>query len=142
MMRSFEFVRPASVEEVLAELGPGVVVHAGGVDLIDRMKEGLEAPKRLVSLRGVSALGGIHAEAGGGLTLGALVTLAELADSAQVKALYPALASACTHAATPQLRNMATIGGNLEQRPRCWYFRSADFHCRKKGGNVCLATSW
>jgi xanthine dehydrogenase YagS FAD-binding subunit len=138
MMRPFALVRATSVDEVLAELGPGVAVHAGGVDLIDRMKEGLDAPTRLVSLRGVRALSGIRAEAAG-LVVGATVTLAELAESRPVREQFPALAAACAHAATPQIRNMATIGGNLAQRPRCWYFRSADFRCRKKGGSVCFA---
>jgi xanthine dehydrogenase YagS FAD-binding subunit len=138
MMSSFALVRAATVEEALAELGPGVALHAGGVDLLDRMKEGLDAPTRLVSLRGVRALDGIRDD-GGALVLGALTTLSAIADSAAVRDRWDALASACAHAATPQIRNMATIGGNLMQRPRCWYFRSADFHCRKKGGSICFA---
>jgi xanthine dehydrogenase YagS FAD-binding subunit len=71
--------------------------------------------------------------------LGPLATLAQIEAHADVKKRWPALAQACAHAATPQIRNMATVGGNLVQRPRCWYFRSADFHCKKKGGSVCYA---
>jgi xanthine dehydrogenase YagS FAD-binding subunit len=74
-----------------------------------------------------------------GLRLGPLVTLARLADDRDVKARYRALAEAAGHAATPQIRNMATVGGNLLQRPRCWYFRSSSFECKKKGGTRCFA---
>ena len=136
-MKSFEWVQAASLDDAIAELGPGVVVKAGGVDLLDRLKEGLDAPKRLVNLRGVAGLDGIAAPHE--LVLGPLVTLAALEAHAEVGRRWPALAAACAHAATPQIRNMATLGGNLVQRPRCWYFRSADFHCRKKGGSICYA---
>jgi xanthine dehydrogenase YagS FAD-binding subunit len=119
-------------------LAPGVVVKAGGVDLLDRLKEGIDAPARLVNIRGIGGLDAI-ATPNGELALGPLVTLAQLEASSDVKRRWPALAAACAHAATPQIRNMATIGGNLVQRPRCWYFRSADFHCRKKGGTICYA---
>jgi xanthine dehydrogenase YagS FAD-binding subunit len=77
--------------------------------------------------------------AAGELVLGPLVTLAQLEAHADVKKRWPALAQACAHAATPQIRNMASLGGNVAQRPRCWYFRSAEFHCRKKGGSICYA---
>jgi xanthine dehydrogenase YagS FAD-binding subunit len=137
-MRSFEWLQAGSLQEAIAELGPGVVVKAGGVDLLDRLKEGLETPRRLVNLRGIAGLDSVSVAAGE-LVLGPLVTLAELEAHAEIKRRWPALAAACAHAATPQIRNMATLGGNLAQRPRCWYFRSADFHCRKKGGTVCYA---
>jgi xanthine dehydrogenase YagS FAD-binding subunit len=136
-MKSFEWVQAHNIDDAIAQLAPGVVVKAGGVDLIDRLKEGLDAPARVVNLRGVAGLDAIAAP--GELVLGPLATLAELEANADVRKRWPALATACAHAATPQIRNMATIGGNLAQRPRCWYFRSADFHCRKKGGSVCYA---
>jgi len=136
-MRSFEWTNAASLDAAIAQLGPGVVVKAGGVDLLDRLKEGLDAPRRLINLRGIGGLDAIRAE--GDLVLGPLATLAAIEAHQGVGARWPALAAACAHAATPQIRNMATIGGNLVQRPRCWYFRSADFHCRKKGGEVCFA---
>ena len=138
-MRSFEFSSPQSLDEAIAELAPGVMVKAGGVDLLDRMKEGLDAPTRLINLRAIGGLDGVAAPDGGELVLGPLVTLAAVERHQAVGQRWPALAAACAHAATPQIRNMATIGGNLAQRPRCWYFRSADFHCRKKGGDVCFA---
>jgi xanthine dehydrogenase YagS FAD-binding subunit len=137
-MKSFEWMQAASLDEAIAQLGPGVVVKAGGVDLIDRLKEGLDAPTRLVNIRGIAGLDAISA-AGGELVLGPLATLAQIESHADVGKRWPALAAACAHAATPQIRNMASVGGNLVQRPRCWYFRSADFHCKKKGGTTCYA---
>jgi xanthine dehydrogenase YagS FAD-binding subunit len=138
-MKGFEWVEPRTVDEALTLLGEGAMAKAGGVDLLDRMKEGLEAPARLVSLRGISGLDRIEEEPGGGLRIGPLVTLARLAEHPGVRQRFTALADAAGHAATPQIRNMATLAGNLLQRPRCWYFRQADFTCRKKGGSECLA---
>ncbi|HEY1584362.1 MAG TPA: FAD binding domain-containing protein [Polyangia bacterium] len=138
-MKSFEWVQAHNIDDAIAQLAPGVVVKAGGVDLLDRMKEGIDAPSRLVNLRGISGLDGIAAAPAGELVLGPLVTLAAIEAHGDVKKRWPALAAACAHAATPQIRNMASIGGNVAQRPRCWYFRSADFHCRKKGGSTCYA---
>lgn len=138
-MKSFEWVEPKSLEEALSLLSEGAVVKAGGVDLMDRMKEGLDAPRRLINLRALPGLDRIEEEAGGGLRIGPLVTLAELSEHPGVRQRFTALADAAGHAATPQIRNMATVGGNLLQRPRCWYFRQADFSCRKKGGEDCLA---
>lgn len=136
-MKSFEWSNAATLDEAIAQLGPGVVVKAGGVDLLDRMKEGIDAPARLVNLRGAGGLDGIAD--GDEIAIGPLATLAAIESHAIVRNKLPALAQACAHAATPQIRNMATIGGNLVQRPRCWYFRSSEFHCRKKGGSICYA---
>ncbi|HEY2746680.1 MAG TPA: FAD binding domain-containing protein [Polyangia bacterium] len=141
-MKSFEWVQAQSLDEAIAQLAPGVMLKAGGVDLIDRLKEGIDAPRRVVNLHGIAGLDGIEphaASTGGALALGPLATLAQIAAHREVRGRWPALAEACAHAATPQIRNMATIGGNLVQRPRCWYFRSADFHCKKKGGATCYA---
>lgn len=137
-MKPFELVEPTSLAQAAALLGPGVALKAGGVDLLDRMKEGLESPRRLVNLRSVAGLDAIREEHGA-LVLGPLVTVAALEAHPGVRARFGALAQAAAHVATPQIRNMATLGGNLVQRPRCWYFRSADFHCRKKGGDTCFA---
>ena len=136
-MKPFDYVTPATVKEAAAQLGPGVMLKAGGVDLLDLMKDGLIAPRRLVSLRAVPGLDQLRDE--DGLRIGPLVTLAQLAADGLVRERHPALAEACVHAATPQVRNVATIGGNLVQRPRCWYFRSPLHHCRKKGGDSCFA---
>jgi xanthine dehydrogenase YagS FAD-binding subunit len=129
-----------SLAEALAQLKePGAVAKAGGVDLLDRMKEGVTRPRRLVDLSRLAGLGDIVDDGAKGLRIGPLATLAGLEGHAAILARYPALAQAAAHVATPQIRNMATLGGNLVQRPRCWYFRSSDFNCRKKGGEVCFA---
>lgn len=138
-MNSFEWTEAKTVAEAVAQTGGGAVLKAGGIDLLDRMKEGLDAPSRLVNIRNVRELGGVRAEKDGGLWMGPLVTLAELDEHPVVRKKFTALADAAGHAATPQIRNVATLGGNLLQRPRCWYFRSEDFNCRKKGGSICFA---
>jgi len=98
-------------------------VLAGGTDLLALMKDDIVAPKRLVNIKDVADLRGISSTAQG-LRIGALTNLGELADDEDVKKNYPALSEALLEAASPQIRNMATIGGNLCQRPRCWYFRN------------------
>jgi len=139
MIPRFEWIDARSVEEAIAHLDGGSLAKAGGVDVIDRLKEGLDAPRRLVNLRGIPGLDGIVEEPGGGLHVGALATLAEIAAHPGARARHTALADAAGHAATPQIRNVATLGGNLLQRPRCWYFRSSQFECLKKGGGQCYA---
>ena len=117
----------------------GVVLKAGGIDLLDLMKEGLLTPKRVVNLRAVTELGRIGEEKDGSMRIGATVTLAQLGAHPAIRARYRALAQAAGNSASPQLRNMATLGGNLLQRPRCWYFRSLEHHCARKGGQTCFA---
>jgi len=138
-VKSFEWTEAATVADALTQIGGGSVAKAGGLDLLDRMKEGLDSPSRLVNIRNVGELRGVRVERGGGLWLGPLTTLAELDAHPVVRQKFTALADAAGHAATPQIRNVATLGGNLLQRPRCWYFRSEDFNCLKKGGSVCYA---
>jgi xanthine dehydrogenase YagS FAD-binding subunit len=116
-----------------------VVLKAGGVDLLDLMKEGLLTPKRVVNLRAVPELGRILEEKDGSVRVGSMATLAQLAAHPAIRARYRALAQATGNSASPQLRNMATLGGNLLQRPRCWYFRSLEHHCARKGGQTCFA---
>ena len=139
-MNSFVLAECTTVEAALSQLKDGAVVKAGGVDLLDRMKNGTDAPKRLVNIRNVSELRGIHSTSEG-LTIGALTTLAEVADDPAIRSDYTVLSDACGHAATPHIRNMATIGGNLLQELQCWYFRSADFQCLRKGKDICFAFS-
>jgi len=117
------------------------VVKAGGIDLIDLMKEGLIAPAEVTSLASVPDLDAIAETADGGLRVGPMVTLARLSADPMVRERYPALAEAAGESASPQIRAVATIGGNLLQRPRCWYFRSAEFRCLRKGGGHCFAIS-
>jgi xanthine dehydrogenase YagS FAD-binding subunit len=138
-MNPFEYVQPQSAEQAAALVSDGkAVLKAGGIDLLDQMKEGTIAPARLVNLNVVRELHTLQAEAGG-LRVGATVTLAELAGHDVARRDFTALAEAAGSAATPQIRTVATVGGNLCQRPRCWYFRSAEFDCLKKGGTVCYA---
>jgi xanthine dehydrogenase YagS FAD-binding subunit len=138
-MNQFTFVNCTSVNEALGQLGGGAVVKAGGIDLLDLMKEGIVSPPKLVNILNIDELHGIEAN-DQGLRLGPLATLTEIAAHPAIQRDYAALSDAAGHAATPQVRNMATLGGNLMQRPRCWYFRSADFDCRKKGGtDTCHA---
>jgi xanthine dehydrogenase YagS FAD-binding subunit len=131
-MNKFAFVDCTTVDQALAELKDGAVIKAGGIDLLDLMKDGIVTPPKLVNIRNVSSLRGITASSEG-LHLGPLSTLSEISAHPDIQRDYSALADAAGHAATPQVRNMATLGGNLTQRPRCWYFRSSDFDCRKKG---------
>ncbi|MGO8779053.1 MAG: FAD binding domain-containing protein [Rhodomicrobium sp.] len=119
--------------------GEGSVIMAGGIDLLDLMKENLLAPARIVSLSGVSGLDTVSEDGKGGLRIGSMVTLAHLASHPAVAGRYPALASAAGSSASPQIRNAATLGGNLLQRPRCWYFRAAEFRCLRRGGGHCFA---
>jgi xanthine dehydrogenase YagS FAD-binding subunit len=97
------------------------------MDVLDLMKEGIVQPTRVVNLRSIASLGGVRVD-DRGMQLGALVTLAEIARHPGILKNYRALAEAAQHAATPQVRNAATIGGNLLQRSRCWYFRNEHFH--------------
>jgi xanthine dehydrogenase YagS FAD-binding subunit len=132
-MQSFEWVDAASVEQAAALLAEGdatrpVVAKAGGMDLLDLMKEGIISPSRVVNLKSIKGLDDVRFSEAEGLDLGALVTLSRVANAPEVRQRYAALAGAAGHVATPQVRNTATIGGNLLQRPRCWYFRNAYFH--------------
>ena len=112
------------------------VLKAGGIDLLDLMKEGIANPDGLVALH---RLEGSEYRAIRGGQLGFLVTLSQMADDAGLRENYTALQEASLHAATPQVRRMATLGGNLMQRPRCPYFRSEYHNCLKKGGDTCFA---
>jgi xanthine dehydrogenase YagS FAD-binding subunit len=118
--------------------------RAGGIDLLDRMKEGLDEPDELVELHAISGdegrrMRGIERREKGAFRIGALVTMAQVADYEELPSGHAALGQAAGSAATPAIRNAATVGGNLLQRPRCWYFRHADLECLKKGGFECLA---
>lgn len=138
-MNAFEWTDASSVEQAVGQLGPGIVLKAGGVDLLDLLKEHLVEPKRLVNLRTIPGLDHVEDDEKSGLRIGPLVTLAMLDSNSVIRRRYVALADAAGNAATPQIRNMATVGGNLVQRPRCWYFRNELFHCKKKGGELCYA---
>lgn len=116
-----------------------VILKSGGIDLLGLMKDDLLTPARVVNLRTIPELAGIVERSDGTLRIGANATLAQIARDQVVLARYRALADATAHSASPQLRQVATIGGNLLQRPRCWYFRSSHHHCARKGGETCFA---
>jgi xanthine dehydrogenase YagS FAD-binding subunit len=125
-MRPFEYVSPNSTSQAISLLAAtwgNTEILAGGTDLLALMKDEVVTPKRIVNLKGVADMRGVSSNAQG-LRIGALTTLGELADDENVKKGYPALSEALLEAASPQIRNMATVGGNLCQRPRCWYFRN------------------
>ena len=135
----FTYHRAASVDDALARLAlPGHVPIGGGTDLLVTIEEGLAAPATVVDVRGLSDSLGVTSTDDGGLRVGASVRLAELASHELVRGNYPALALACEQVGTPAIREMATLGGNLCQRPRCWYFRRT-IPCHKNGGNGCPA---
>src|SRR6202451_499722 len=123
-MRAFEYVSPSSKKQVKTLLGENAAILAGGTDLLGLMKDDVVTPARLVNIKEIEALRGINYRSGNGLRIGALATIAELAEAKSELALYPALVEAANEAASPQIRNLATIGGNMCQRPRCWYFRN------------------
>jgi xanthine dehydrogenase YagS FAD-binding subunit len=125
-MRAFEYVNPHTRSQAISLLGANwgnTEVLAGGTDLLALMKDNVVSPRRLVNIKDIADIRGVSSSPQG-LRVGALTTLGELADDENVKRAYPALSEALFEAASPQIRNMATIGGNLCQRPRCWYFRS------------------
>ena len=117
------------------------IIKAAGVDLLDLLKEGLLTPAQVVNLYDVPGIREIVEEQDGGVRIGSMLTLASLAVHPTLRERYPALAGAVRESASPQIRNVATLGGNLLQRPRCWYFRSHAFHCLRKGGGHCFAIS-
>jgi xanthine dehydrogenase YagS FAD-binding subunit len=127
--------RPAGVPESARN----AVLKAGGIDLLDLLKGSLLPTDVLVSLKEVPGLDAVGEAKGGGLRIGSMATLARLSEHPIVRRHYPALAEAAGSAASPQIRNVATLGGNLLQRPRCWYFRAAEFRCLRKGGGHCFA---
>ena len=141
-MDNFSYSRPATLKDAAADLAKEkahgrVMLLAGGTDLLGAMKDNLAAPERLVSLTHVKELQGIRPVAAG-LRIGAATLLVDIAESAVVQEKAPLLAMAAGKVGTPQIRNMGTLGGNLCQRPRCWYYRN-NYPCYKHGGNTCFS---
>lgn len=126
-MRPFEYATPKSQQQavgLLASQWGHTEVLAGGTDLLGLMKDDVLSPKRLVNIKALPGTNGISFDGRNGLRVGALVRIQDFADNADVRRHYPTLATVADDAASPQIRNMATLGGNLCQRPRCWYFRN------------------
>jgi xanthine dehydrogenase YagS FAD-binding subunit len=143
-LRTFAYSRPTELGEAIAAVGGtdgdgDVRFLAGGTDLLTLMKSGIVAPERLIDIKRLPELTNVIEVGADGVTLGALTTLAQIETNEAIREAYTALAEASSLAATPQLRNMATIGGNLLQRPRCWYYRNPHLDCWLKGGADCPA---
>jgi xanthine dehydrogenase YagS FAD-binding subunit len=140
VMPAFELFQPASVNDALGVLnrhGADAWVMAGGMDTFDWLKDRIKKPKVVVDLAMVNELRGIK-DAGGGLEIGATTTLTTIANDAMVKERFPLLAEAALLVASPQIRNQGTLGGNVSQDARCWYYR-AGWPCYRAGGNICYA---
>jgi xanthine dehydrogenase YagS FAD-binding subunit len=138
-VRDFSYVGADSLTSAVSALAErNAVVLGGGTDLLVEIDEQLRSPETLVDVRRVPELQGIESRADGSLRIGAAVTLAALERDQAVRGSFTSLAQACSSAASSALRNMGTIGGNLCQRPRCWYFRRG-VRCYKSGGNTCPA---
>src|SRR5438874_6347338 len=136
-MNTFEWVSPGSVAEAVSALKSAPAASdlddaarpiAGGQDLLTTMKDYITRPMRVVNLKGIRGLDKIEADGKGGLRIGALVTLAQLEENAIVRRNFPGLSEAAHSVGTQQIRNLGTVGGNLCQRPRCWYFRRSEEH--------------
>jgi xanthine dehydrogenase YagS FAD-binding subunit len=139
-LKAFAYVNATNEKEAVAALTGAtrgrLLPMAGGMDLLGLMKDYIISPERVVSIKNLDQT---ITSAGGGLRIGAAVKIADLAEHAEAKKLYPALVTAAEGVGTPQIRNMGTVGGNIMQRPRCWYFRNEEFNCLKKGGSRCFA---
>ncbi len=143
-MHSFDYVNaPTSAKaiQLLGAVRDETKIIAGGTDLLDELKEGLVKPKQLVNIKANAGLRHITFDPAGSLRLGALATLSEVEDHPAVRKNFAILAEAIGAVASPQIRNVATVGGNLCQRPRCWYYRDQALHCRRKGGPICYSVA-
>lgn len=147
-MKAFEWISPTSVNEAVKllksapapdDLDDAARPVAGGQDLLTTMKDYITRPSRVVNLKTIRGLDRIEGDGKNGLKIGALVTLTQLEEHSLVRRSFPGLAEAAHSIATPQIRNLGTVGGNLCQRPRCWYYRLEEVVCLKKGGSECYA---
>jgi xanthine dehydrogenase YagS FAD-binding subunit len=140
-LKAFAYVNPTSERDAVIALrveNGTAAPLAGGMDLITRMKNYIQSPDRVVNVK--NALDRtISTTPDGGMRLGAAVKIVDLAEHPQVGRLYPAIVAAAGEVGTPQIRNAGTVGGNLNQRPRCWYYTNEEFVCYKKGGNRCFS---
>ena len=142
MIPAFELFQPTSVEDalsLLAQHGDDSWVLAGGLDSFDWFKDRIKRPKVVVELSGVDELKGIRSTEDG-VEIGAMTTLTEVATNAEILASYGLLATAASQVATPQIRNQGTLGGNVSQDTRCWYYRGG-WPCYRAGGNICYASA-
>jgi len=140
-MPAFDLLQPTSAadaQNLLAQHGRDAWVLAGGLDSFDWLKDRIKKPKVVVDLSGVAELKGIKSTADGGVEIGAMTTLTEVVKNPIIKERYGLLAEGAELAASPQIRNQGTIGGNVSQDARCWYYRGG-WKCYRAGGNICFA---
>ncbi|MGC1462573.1 MAG: xanthine dehydrogenase family protein subunit M [Terracidiphilus sp.] len=140
VMPAFDLLQPSSAadaQKLLQQHGEEGWVMAGGLDSFDWLKDRIKKPKVLVDLSGIDELKGIRTT-GDGLEIGAMTTLTEIANHPEIKAKYGVLSDAVSLVASPQIRNQGTLGGNVSQDARCWYYR-AGWPCYRAGGNLCYA---
>jgi len=136
-MKNFSYVKAGSLAEATQALSAkGARLHAGGTDLLGCLRDDIFDVEKVVSISSLKNLKGISQTTDGGLKIGALTVLADIAAHPPIAEKYPVLAQAAVSVGTPQIREQGTIGGNLCQRLRCWYYRS-DLLCFKKGGSTC-----
>jgi xanthine dehydrogenase YagS FAD-binding subunit len=139
MIPQFSYVRPQTLKETFKHLdAEGARLHAGGTDLLGCLHDQVFSASKIVSLSALSDLGGLSRKSNGGYRLGTLLPVAELAAHEDIQKSFPALSQAAASVASPQLRQQGTLGGNLCQKPRCWYYRG-EFDCLRKGGATCYA---
>lgn len=142
-LKAFEYVNPASLDEAVAALGTGKArVMAGGTDLLGGMKDELQDHQFevLVNIKSIPNLAYIR-EDGNAIAIGTATRVQDVADDPMINEKFPGLAQAAASVASPQIRNVGTLGGNVAQRPRCWYYRHQLFNCYKKGGDFCFAVT-
>ena len=139
-MKGFAYVNPNNEKDAVAALKAGGVALplAGGMDLLARMKDYIQQPDRIVNVKNALEAN-VARTPDGGLKIGAAMKIIDLIENENVVRMYPAVVAAAGEIGTPQIRNAGTVGGNINQRPRCWYFRNEEFVCFKKGGNQCFA---
>jgi xanthine dehydrogenase YagS FAD-binding subunit len=141
-VKAFAYVNPTSEKDAVAAMKyDGIVLPlAGGQDLLARMKDYIDTPDRVVNVKNALETS-VASTPDGGLKIGSAMKIVDLAEHAQVAKLYPAVSAAAIEIGTPQIRNQGTVGGNVNQRPRCWYYRNEEFVCYKKGGSRCFAVN-
>jgi len=139
-VKAFAYVNPANEKDAVAALKTdGIAMPlGGGQDLLARMKDYIDSPDRVVNVKNALEATAI-ATPDGGMKIGAAMKIVDLAEHAQIAKMYPAVSAAAIEIGTPQIRHVGTVGGNVNQRPRCWYFRNEEFVCYKKGGSRCFA---
>ena len=146
-MKSFQYVSPRSVDSAISLATDNGRFLAGGIDILGEMKDYIASPRLLVNVKEISGLNGIvpphgaraHMEENDVWTIGTNVTVAEIEQHPELKRIFPGLQQAAAEVGSPQIRNVATVGGNLAQHSRCWYYRHRDIQCLKRGGSTCYA---